>query len=360
MFRKRRSSKLRFTSPELQLERADQRTESKMKLSIVVICWNDRSVIGNCLHSILDRTHSIQYEIIVTDNGSVDGSVQFIRDNFPSVRIVENGENLGFAKANNCAFQISAGELVLILNPDTIFQDRAIDELVNFADERPEAGAFGCRVLNADGSIQRCARPFPTIWRGWLWALGLRPLGNLSDMFISDIYPGWKGDTERPIDWQSGCCLMVRTHLLRRLGGFDERFSYHCQDVDLCHRIWDEGYSVLYTPKATITHLGGFKLSRFGIRFEIEKYRNNYQYFYKYYGARGVCQFRLISLVSLRTRQLHCRVMQIGSARSWRYRMEVYRVCVEWNQCIKPLHFVRDGAEPQMNLPADSISVAHR
>jgi len=318
-----------------------------MKLSIVVICWNDRPVIGNCLGSIYQRTHSTDFEVMVTDNGSVDGSVQFIRDNFPQARILENGENFGFARANNLGIQMSKAELVLILNPDTVIHSGALDELVAFADRHPEAGAFGCRILNPDGSLQCCARPFPTIWRNWIWALYLRSLVHLSNVFMSDTYPGWTGDSERTVDWQSGCCLMIRRDLLNNIGGFDENLSYHCQDVDLCHRVWDSGHSVLYTPKATITHSGGFKFSRFGIRFELEKYRNNYHYFYKYYGARGIRQFRLSSLVNLRVRQFGWGLVQIARpSLELRHQMEVCRVCAQWNSGIDPVRFVKEGIEP--------------
>src|SRR5213080_2162859 len=212
-----------------------------MKLSIVIICWNDRKVIGDCLQSIIAGTHTTEFEVIVSDNGSTDGSVEWIRQSFPRVRVVENGANLRFSKANNVGIRASRGELVLILNPDTLIHDGALDTWVEFADRHPEVGAFGCRVLNADGSYQEPARPFPTIWREWVAALYLRRLAHLSDVFISDTYTGWRGDTERSVDWQSGCCVMLRADLLKRLGGFDEQFYYYYEDVDLCRRVWEAG-----------------------------------------------------------------------------------------------------------------------
>src|ERR1700757_2014699 len=131
-----------------------------MKLSIVIICWNDLRVIRDCLRSIYEGTHETNFEVVVSDNGSVDGSVEFIRKHYPQVRIVENRQNLGFARGNNAGIRASRGEYVLILNPDTIIHDGALDKLVGFADEHPQVGAFGCRVLNADGSYQASASPF--------------------------------------------------------------------------------------------------------------------------------------------------------------------------------------------------------
>src|ERR1700686_4405808 len=186
-----------------------------MKLSIVILCWNDLKVIHGCLRSIFDETCDSDFEVIVSDNGSTDGSVEYIKNPYPQVHIIENSTNLGFAKGNNVGIPHSTGEYVLILNPDTIIQDGALEKLVAFADGRSEAGAFGCRVLNRDGSYQGPARPFPTIWRNWIAALYLRPLAYLSDLFISDTYTGWKGKTERLIDWQSGCCVMFRSSVLK-------------------------------------------------------------------------------------------------------------------------------------------------
>src|ERR1051325_12229240 len=112
-----------------------------MKLSIVILCWNDLKVISNCLKSIFDQTRGIQFEVIVSDNGSTDGSIACIRENFPKVRILENGSNLGFAKGNNAGIRVAKGEYILILNPDTIMRDAAIKNLVSFAETHPEAGA---------------------------------------------------------------------------------------------------------------------------------------------------------------------------------------------------------------------------
>ena len=120
-----------------------------MKLSIVIICWNDLKVIIDCLKSVFEKTTNLEFEVIISDNGSSDGSPDCIRQLFPQARIVANGENLGFAKGNNAGINAARGEYVLILNPDTIIHDRALETLVAFADRHPEAGAFGCRVTKS-------------------------------------------------------------------------------------------------------------------------------------------------------------------------------------------------------------------
>ena len=128
--------------------------------------------------------------------------------------------------------------------------DRAFDKWVLWADKHPEAVAFGCRVLNSDGSFQNSARPFPSIWRYWIAALCLRPLSFISSIFYSDTYTGWDGKTEREIDWQYGCCVMFRSSVLREMKGFDPRFFYSFEEVSIsCFRIWkDRIQNHLHSP----------------------------------------------------------------------------------------------------------------
>ena len=319
-----------------------------MKLSIVIICWNDLRVIPDCLRSIYASTRLTDFEVIVSDNGSIDGSIEFIRKNYPAVRVIENGANLGFARGNNAGIRASQGEYVLILNPDTIIHDGALDKLIAFADRNPKAGAFGCRVLNPDGTYQVSARLFPTIWRYWVSALYLKGLAKVCPLFLYEEYPRWRGETERIIDWQSGCCVMIRGDVLRRLRGFDEQFFYHFEEVDLCRRVWNAGFSILFTPEAVITHLGGQSVNRFPIRFEIEKHRSRYRYFYKHFGPDAANDCRRLSIAKLRVRQLgYSLIAMFKPSDTLRSRLEMYRAVLEWNKALDPLGFVERGEEPQ-------------
>jgi GT2 family glycosyltransferase len=320
------------------------------QLSIVIICWNDWKVLQNCLRSIFDGTHKTDFEVIVSDNGSTDGSVELVKEKFPAVRVVENRANLGFAKGNNSGIREAHGEYVLILNPDTICHDGSFDRWIEFAQQHPTAGAFGCRVLNPDGTYQESARPFPTLGRSLMTALCLRPLGNLTAALMSDRYEGWKGDTEREIDWQSGCCVMFRGDLLRSLGGFDEQFFYHFEEVDLCHRVWKAGHPIRFTPEVTITHLGGQSVGRFPLRFAIETSRSRYKYFYKYFGERGARRARQVMLTHLRVRQLGYSLLYLFRRReSLKQRLEALRAAARWNTLLDPVAFIERGAEPRVD-----------
>ena len=325
-----------------------------MKLSIIILCWNDHRVIGECLHSIFANTHETDFEVIVSDNGSTDGSVEFIRSSYPAVRVIENGRNLRFAKANNMGLQVSHGEYILILNPDTIIHKSALDKVIQFADAHPEAGAFGCRVLNADGSYQVSARPFASLRAELITALYLRGLGRCHKWFTADHYPGWNGTTERRVDWISGCFILVRSWLMKSVGGFDEQFFYYYEDMDLCQRIWQHGFPILYTPCTTITHLGGQSTkSRFpALSFILDSQVTRYLYYYKYSGKRGVRRARRIAVLSAALRGLAYKVKQLlrpspaGAAR-----LAVFRGLVEWHYRVDPVRLVENGEEPVIGVP---------
>jgi len=337
----------------LRSGRDDSKEGNALKLSVVILCWNDSKVIKDCLASIYATTRRTEFEVIVSDNGSTDGSIDFIREQFPKVRLIENGRNLRFAKGNNVGIRASMGEYVLILNPDTIIHEGALDGLIAFADKHPEAGAFGCRVLNADGSYQGSIWPFPTPRSEWIRALGLRPLGYLSEWFHPGAYVRWKGETERAVGYPAGCCLLVRNDLLKRLGGFDEQFFYYYEETDLCRRIWDLGYPVLYTPMVSITHLiGGSTHRKFPpIGFAIDHQITRYLYLYKYHGAAGVRSSRRSTLTGLALRRFGVWLSQIvKTTEEGRRKAEFLRTLFEWNYRVDPVRLVRTGEEPTLSV----------
>jgi N-acetylglucosaminyl-diphospho-decaprenol L-rhamnosyltransferase len=329
-----------------------------LKLSIVILCWNDLKVIPDCLESIYACTHSTDFEVIFSDNGSTDGSVEYVRTHFPQVRVIENGTNLRFAKGNNVGIEASQGEYILILNPDTIIHEGAIDKTVAFADEHPKAGAFGCRVVNPDGSYQEHVRPLFTVRSEWCAALGLGPLAHFSDWFQPGVYVGWRGDTEREVGWLAGCFIMIRGDLLKRLGGFDPQFFYYYEDTDLCRRIWEAGYPILYTPEPTITHLKGQSTKyRFTpITFALDSQVTLYLYYYKYYGVKGVRSIRRSVLTRLLLRRVRGALFQIVRPDENRRKyQELLRTLFEWNFRVDPVRLVQNGEEPKLGLELNRV-----
>lgn len=324
-----------------------------MKLSIVILCWNDRKVVLDCLRSIYATVKSTECEVLVSDNGSTDGSIELIRKEFPQAILLENGTNLRFAKGNNVAIRASRGEYVLILNPDTIIHEGTLDGLIKYADEHPSAGAFGCQVLFRDGTYQPVQRPIFTIRSEWCWALGLGKLARFSEWFHSGSYPNWHGERERTVGWLAGCFILARGELLRSLGGFDEQFFYYYEDTDLCRRIWESGQSILFTPKFTITHLGGQStVGRFNpVAFAVDGEITRYLYYYKYDGRKGIRSCRRASLVGLGLRRVAYRLRNLfGSSDATRKRQQILDTLFEWNYKVDPVRLVENGEEPSLGV----------
>jgi len=324
-----------------------------MKLSIVILCWNDRKLIANCISSICATTHSTEFEIIVSDNGSTDDSVEYIHREFPKVRVIENGANLRFAKGNNVGIQASQGEYILILNPDTIIHEGALDKIVAFADRHPEAGAFGCKILNVDGSFQGCIWPMMTLRTEWCHALSLGFLSYLSDFFLPGAYVGWDGNTEKTVGWPAGCFLLTRGAVVKQIGGFDEQFFYYYEDTDLCRRIWAAGYPILYTPEMSITHIGGQSTHKRlpAIGFAIDAQVTRYLYYYKYNGRSGARSARRSILTGLFLRRAVYGSIQIFSPNEERKkRLELLKDLFEWNYRVDPIRLVEHGEEPKLGV----------
>ncbi len=324
-----------------------------IKLSVVILCWNDQKVIHDAIRSIYECTHSISFEVIVSDNGSAEGCVEGIRAAFPhpNLRIVENKANLGFSKGNNEGIKAANGQYILILNPDTVIHPDALDKFVEYADKHPEAGAFGCRVVYPDGRYQTTAMVAPTVARLWIHALSLHRLGQFTELLRSRAYYGWHGDTEREIDWQSGCCVMFQGKLLKELGGFDPQFFYHGEEVDLCKRVWEAGYKVLFTPTAKITHIGGQSVKRARTRFDLETHRSFYKYFYKHFGEAGARRVRYPILAILLRRWVLSGITSLvrPTETNQAIRKSLWTQIV-WNYRLDPPRFAKFQEEPDVGF----------
>lgn len=228
-----------------------------MDLSIVIVSWNSRNYLDECLSSLPAGAGSLSYEVFLIDNNSSDGSAELVRNRFPDVHLIANRENRGFATANNQGLRLARGRYALLLNPDTRVHAGALEKVIGFMDERKEAGACGCLLLNEDGSIQHAARRFPTI----AFALGARTiLGSLGLFRRSYDYVKMRGvsfEKTVEVDQPSGAALFLRRSVLEEVGLLDEGFFIFFEEVDLCRRIKDAGCKIYLFPEARITHYGG-------------------------------------------------------------------------------------------------------
>jgi GT2 family glycosyltransferase len=264
-------------------------------LSIILVCWNNKEYLDQCLKSLYDTGMRNSFDIVVVDNGSTDGSQQMLAVKYPQVKIIQNDSNLGLGKASNQGIEATQGRYVLLLNNDTIVNGAAFDAMVDFLEERPRAGAAGGKLLNPDGSIQTCYNHFSTLSEEFLVATRLGEL-------IRRGYPAvMSGDEIKSVDWIGSACLMVRRATLDEVGLLDENYFIYGDEADLQYRIKKTGWGIYYLPDAATIHYGGRSMTRWPRRKLV--YRGKMLFYKKHYGFLRTLALRLmlggLSLVKL-------------------------------------------------------------
>jgi GT2 family glycosyltransferase len=228
------------------------------EVSLILVSWNTRALTMGCLASLVAAPAALDFEIVLVDNGSSDGTAAAVRAAHPTVRIVNGDTNLGFAGGANLGAGAARGEFLLFLNTDTVVPVGAVDGLVAFAAENLNARLWGGRTVNSDGSVNlACCWARPTLWSILCVSFGLAALFPCSLLFNPESYGGWQRDSIREVDIISGCFLLIQKKFFDRIGRFDERFFLYGEDAELCLRARRNGAKPLFTPSATIVHLGG-------------------------------------------------------------------------------------------------------
>ncbi len=228
------------------------------ELTVIIVTWNTRELTLRCLETLFDNTPNLRMRVIVADNGSEDRSADVIAHRFPQVDLIRNEGDFGFARANNEAIKLVDSEWVLLLNPDTEVHPNAINNLLEFSKQHPEAGITGGRTVFPDGSLNpRSGFNKMTPWSLFCFLTGLSRLFKRSTFFNPEAIGGWKRDTVRHVDIVQGSFFMIPTALWRKLGGFDSRYFMYGEEADLCLRAAAMGYLPMITPDAQIMHLGG-------------------------------------------------------------------------------------------------------
>jgi len=257
-------------------------------LSIVIVSWNVCDLLRQCIQSILTRDvrfHStIDIEIIVVDNGSADGTVEMLREEFPDVCTIENDSNPGFATANNQGIARAHGRYLLLLNPDTEVVGHTLAALIGFADVNPDVGLLGPQLLNTDGSVQSSRRRFPTIATALFESTWLEPLAPRR--LLDRYYMRDRNDNEiLDVDWVQGAALFTRREVVEQVGGMDERYFMYSEELDWCRCIKNAGWRIVYFPKAQVVHHGGKSSEQVVASRHIYFQTSKVLYFRKYYGV---------------------------------------------------------------------------
>lgn len=297
-------------------------------ISIVIVNWNTRELLKNCLESVVRTVHDLIYEVIVVDNASTDGSVVMLQDLFPQVRIIANDENRGFGAANNQAFQTMQGRYALLLNTDTVLTEDAVRDLFSFMESHPSAAMSCGQLLNRDDSKQNSIAAFPTL-------LTLLTNMSLLEYLFPGKYPSKRYEHRQPIEVDSGvgACLMVRKQAMDVVGWFDERYFFFFEETDWAYRMRLAGWQIFHVPTARIYHLQGQSIGP-DIRSRIEFYRSRYQFFQKWH---SLPYYSLIRLVIFGRLLINCFftaltvILSLGASRGVRDKLRVYCRLLRWH-----------------------------
>ncbi len=239
-----------------------------MDLSIIIISWNTRDILRDCLRSVFENLGDIGAEVLVVDNASIDGSAEMVEREFSGVHLIKNGTNRGFAAANNQAMRCARGRYLLLLNSDTVVLGGVLAQSVRYMDEHFDVGALGCRVLNPDRSLQPTCFACPTLAYLFLAATGLHSLA-WPKFFGHHRMRHWRRDDERDVDVVTGCYLMIRRTTIDEVGVLDESFFLYGEETDWCVRFKQAGWQVRFAPVGEIIHLGGASADRLDERREL-------------------------------------------------------------------------------------------
>jgi len=265
-----------------------------MKLSILIVTWNVKNDLLNCLRSIEENRPGDEYEVIVVDNASADDTVSVLKRDFPNVELIANTETRGFSAANNQAIKIAKGEYVLLLNPDTAVHPRSLDNLIKVLDEKPTAGACGPRLIDPDGTTHPSVGYVPT-FRSLLYGKTFfRSLGIFRSHYKKLTANKLNYDRQSEVEQLSGAALMVRRSVIEQIGALDENFFLYYEDADLCLRIRKAGWKILYVPKAVVTHIGGVSSEQIPLAKYIMLYKSLFVYLRKYRGRLATAFFGVI------------------------------------------------------------------
>ncbi|HVP36196.1 MAG TPA: glycosyltransferase family 2 protein, partial [Terriglobales bacterium] len=263
-------------------------------LSIIIVSYNVKEFISECLRSIFNSKIQKEFEVIVVDNGSKDKTVKMIRKDFMKVYLIENNENKGFAAANNQGLNKAKGEFVLFLNPDTSVLSEAIEKSMTFLSETPEAGAVGCKILNQDGSLQPSCKSFPDFWNYFFESTFLYKLFPKNRLFGRFYMTSFDYNVIREVDMVSGAFLMAPKRLIEEVGGWDERFFIYSEETDLCYRIRRANKKIFFIPQAQIIHYGSRSTSQEPVKMFLQDHRGRYLFMRKHYNALSIISSELI------------------------------------------------------------------
>ena len=268
-----------------------------LDLSIVIVSFNVKDFLKNCLHSIYKHDQQISFEVIVADNNSVDGTKEMVQEVFPQVNFIHNKRNLGFSAANNQAVPEAGGKYILLLNPDTYVYENTLREMVFFMDDHPEAGVAGCRNWLDENRTYQSSNLNYLSYR-YIFSLSDNPVGKFCagrkflSKYWTESWDLWKTDKHREVRCVVGAFMILRRKTIQDVGLMDPGFYMFCEDNDLCKRICDHGWKIYFNPKAEIVHYVGKSAGREPVLCNNYADQSLNYYVRKHYGRFGYIVYR--------------------------------------------------------------------
>ena len=306
---------------------------SRIIVSVIIVSWNARDYLKQCLESLTPAVCRYPMEIIVVDNASSDGSPELVENSFPHVQLVRNSANLGFARGNNVGIRNSSGRYLCLINSDVKVLPDCINRLVDYCEQHPEVGMAGPRIIGGDGKLQRSCRGFPTLWNMLCRALALDTIFPRNKLFTGYSLSYWPQDSTRPVDILSGCFWLIRRETLSRVGLLDEAFFMYGEDMDWSKRFWLGGSSLVFVSQAEAIHYGGASSSNSPVRFYIEMQRADLQYWKKHHSRGATAGYFLVSCLHLLLRMMGYSLAFLfrkGARQNYRYKVKRSFACLKW------------------------------
>lgn len=309
-------------------ERCGGKQSDQIDVSIVIVNWNTKNLLKNCLNSVYQTINSLTLEIIVVDNASSDGSVEMLERDFPQTIIIGNQENKGFGTANNQAFAVMKGKYALLLNTDALLTPDAVHKLWSFCEANSQAAIVCGQLLNADGSKQNSIASFPSL-------LTLVANTSLLEYLFPKQFPSKRYEHARPIEVDSavGACMMIRKRALDETGFFDERYFFFFEETDLAYKMYKSGWKIYHIPDAYIYHLQGQSIGS-NLRSRIEFYRSRYQFLRKWHSrSYFICASLLIvgRLMINWTFSCIMTMITLGLVKKIRQKFVVHSQLISWH-----------------------------
>jgi len=275
------------------------------ELSVIIVSWNVREFLEPCLESVFVTSNDISIEVIVVDNGSSDGTAEWLEKEYPSVRLVKNLQNLGFPISNNIGISEAQGEYILLLNPDTIVWPGTFSNCLSVMRRDKKIGVVGCKIHYPDGSIQyECARNFPSLVDFIGGTFYLHVLFPKSVVFGRRLMGFWDHLSDRDVPCIMGAFMFLRRTALQETGPLDERFFMYYEDVDVCARMWEKGWRVFYLSSAQITHFSGQSRKKSSKKFDLLAAEISYTFFLEHRGRLAAISYRFIVILQALIRLL--------------------------------------------------------